>query len=193
VPASRIKHPLGDLGPPRNRENELHLPVPVRALPGVPLGLGGGTALGQALGNYLAEARTRPRLTLSPDRRALRLLRLVLPLRQHRPLEPAYPLDRDSRYVGDLIGGLSGADPVLDLLGSQRTLHFDLVLSEPGELASRYRPQPVIDGQRKATAPSWHCQDGVTTVLAYRDEAQLLHGRPFRAARPRRGEARTFP
>ena len=101
---------------------------------------------------------------------------------QHRSLEPPYPLDRHSGRVGDLVRRLSGPDTVLDLLGSQGTLHFDLVLGEPGELPSRHDPQPFIDRQREAAAAPRCRQDGIAAILTHRDQAQFLHRRPFCAA-----------
>jgi hypothetical protein len=82
----------------------------------------------------------------------------------------------------NVLAKLPGTDPVLDLLGSQGTLHFDLVLSEPRELPSRHDPQPLIDRQREAAAAPRCSQDGVAAVLTDRHEAQFLHWRPFCAA-----------
>ena len=96
-----------------------------------------------------------------------------------RALEPAHALDRDTGRVGDLFGSLTGADPCLDLLGSQGTLHFDLVLGEPGGLAERDSPEPLVDRQGKARAAPGDGEDSVTAILADRDEAQFLHRRPF--------------
>ena len=142
----------------------------------------------------LAPNVTRRSVTISPSRgpgpespgarivRSLRLLRPVRPFREHGALETAHTLDRHAGRVRDLIRCLSGTDPVLDLLGSQGTLHFDLVLSEPGELPARHDPQPVVDRQGKAPATSWHRENGVAAILTHRDEAQFLHRRPFCAA-----------
>ena len=134
------------------------------------------------------------------DAGPLGLLGPVRAFRQHRSLEPAHPLDGHSGRVCDLLRRLSGSDPVLDLLGSQGTLHFDLVLSEPRELPSRHDPQPVIDRQREAPAAPRCCQDGIAAILTHRDQAQFLHRRPFCAAdrvpaclMPREGVARTSP
>ncbi len=183
VPAPRIEDPLGDLRPAAHRERDLYLPVAVGPLPGVPAGIIGNDAkLDEPLGDDLAEPRAWPGVARAADRGPLRLLSPVLALGENRALEAAHPLDRDSCRVGDLIGRLSGADPVLDLLGSQGTLHFDVVLGEPGELPASDGPQAVVDGQRETPAPSRHRENGVTAVLADCDEAQLVHRRPFRAA-----------
>src|SRR4029077_483551 len=88
----------------------------------------------EALGQHLAQPAARPGVARMADAGALGLLGPVRAFSQHRPLEPPYALDRHSGRVSDLFRRLSGTDPVLDLLGSQGTLHFDLVLSEPGEL-----------------------------------------------------------
>src|ERR1700722_2473 len=112
---------------------------------------------------------------MSADGRPLCLLRLILALGQNRTLEPSDPVRRDPRGVRDLVRGLAGPDAVLDLLGSQRILHFDLVLSEPRELTLGHRPQPFVDGQQEPSASAWHGEDRVTAVLADCDQAQLLH------------------
>jgi len=52
-----------------------------------------------------------------------------------RAFEPAHPLNGDTGRIRDLLHRFTGADSCLDLLGSQRALHFDLVLREPGGLA----------------------------------------------------------
>src|SRR5580704_7426136 len=194
VPAARIENPLGDLRPAGRGERDLHLPVAVGPLPRVPPGVVGGRAqLGEPLGHDVTEPWPRPRVPGAANRGPLCLLGTVLALGEDGALEAAYPLDRESRRVSDLVGRLSGTDAVLDLLGSQGTLHFDLVLSEPGELAASHGPQAVIEGQHETPAPPRHIEDGVTAVLADCDEAQLVHWRPFRAARPRGGVARTYP
>jgi hypothetical protein len=136
-----VEDPLGHVRPPARREHQLHLPVAVRALARVPLGvLGDRPELGEALGDDVAEPRPGPGVAGLADRRTLRLFGAVRPLREHRAFEPADPLDRHSGSVSDLVRRLSGTDPVLDLLGSQGTLHFDLVLSEPGELPACHDP-----------------------------------------------------
>jgi hypothetical protein len=109
------------------------------------------------------------------------LVRHVGTLGQDRTLEPAHALDRDAGRVRDLLDRFPGPDSRLDLLGSQRALHFDLVLHEPGSLAEGNRPEPLVYRQREACAAPRHREDSVTTVLAHRDEAQFLHRRPFRS------------
>jgi hypothetical protein len=96
--------------------------------------------LDEPLADDLPEPRPGARVTRPAHSGLLGLLGPVRPLGQHRALEPADALDGYPRRVGDLVRRLAGSDPVLDLLGSQRTLHFDVVLSEPGELASCHRP-----------------------------------------------------
>ncbi len=180
--APGVEDPLGDLRPPLDGELEMHLPVAVAALAGVPLeAVGGRAGLGEPLSDDLAQARARTRLGVTAHRRPLRLLGPVLPLGEHRTLKPAHSLDGDAGRIGDLVRRLAGPDAVLDLLRSQRILHFDLVLGEPGKLAAGHRPQPVIDGQREPSAPSRNREDRIRAVLAHCDEAQLLHRRPFRA------------
>jgi hypothetical protein len=48
-------------------------------------------------------------------------------------------------------------------------------------MAQGYRPEPFVYRQRETRTPSGDGEDRVTTVLAYRDEAQFLHRRPFRS------------
>src|SRR5690606_34266934 len=124
----------------------------------------------------LTEGRPRPvGLARQPYRDTLRLLGHVLALLQHGPLEPADPLHGDARGRGDLLGGLSRADTRLDLLRAQRTLHFDLVLAETGEVAADGRTEPVVDREREARTPTGGRQHEVRAVLAHRDESELLH------------------
>ena len=98
---------------------------------------------------------------------------------EHRAFEPAHALNRNASRIGDLFRRLASADSCLDLLGSQRTLHFDLVLGEPGGLALSDRPEPLVNRQDVAPASPRDREDSVTAVLADRDEAQFLHRGPF--------------
>src|SRR5260370_1253795 len=127
-----------------------------------------------------AASWARARLA-APHRRPLCFLSPELPLGQDPTLAPTYPFDRPASRIGDLLGSFASTDTVLDLLGSQRTLHFDLVLSEAGELTSRHGPEPFIDGQRETPATTGNHENRVAAVLAHCDESQLLHPRPFRA------------
>ena len=135
---------------------------------------------GEALGHDVAEPGTGSAGVAGPAHGGgLGLVGDVGALGQDRPFEPAHALDRDAGGVGDLLRRLAGADSCLDLLGSQRTLHFNLVLGEPGGLALRDGAEPLVDRQDKTPAAPRDGEDSVTTVLADRDEAQLLHRRPF--------------
>ncbi len=181
VLASRVINPLGHVHPAGHRVRELDLPVAVLALAGIPVNVVHPRAgLGEPLSHDLAEARARARLA-APHRRPLCFLSPELPLGQDRTLEPTYPFDGQASRIGDLLGSFASTDTVLDLLGSQRTLHFDLVLSEAGELTSRHGPEPFIDGQRETPATTGNHENRVAAVLAHCDESQLLHPRPFRA------------
>ena len=184
VPAARVENPLGDVQPAAGNERELHLPVSVAALLGVPLSVFRvNVESGQPLGNHLAQPRARSRrggIALAAYQRSLCLLRYVSAFGQDRALEPAHALDGDAGRVRDFLDSFPGADSCLDLLGSQRALHFDFVLSEPGGLAERHRPEALVYRQREARAPSRYCEHSVTAILAHRDEAQFLHRRPFR-------------
>ncbi len=197
MPAARVEDPLGDVQTAAGDERELHLPASVAALLGVPLSVFRVNAeTGQPLGHYLAKPRARSRrggIALAAYRRGLRLLRYIGAFGQDRALEPAHALDGDAGRVRDVLDSFPGADSCLDLLGSQRALHFDFVLSEPGGLAERHRPEALVYRQREARAPSRYCEHSVTAILAHRDEAQFLHRRPFRPGpfyrHPRTGPA----
>jgi hypothetical protein len=184
VPAARVEDPVGHVQPAAGDECELHLPVSVAALLCVPLSVFRVNAEpSQPLGYHLAKPRTRSRrggIALAAYRRGLRLLRYVGAFGKDRALEPAHALDGDAGRVRDFLHSFPGADSCLDLLGSQRALHFDFVLREPGGLAERHCPEAFIYRQREARAPSWYCEHSVTAILAHRDEAQFLHRRPFR-------------
>src|ERR1022692_1589648 len=180
VPSPRVEYPLGHLRAVARQEHQLDLPVAVRTLPGIPLGvIRARAALGQPLSDNLAEPGAGPRVPRAADGCPLRLLGAVRPLGKYRALEAAHSLDRDARHVGDLVRGLSGTDPVLDLLGSQRILHFDLILSEPRELAARNRPGTA----RTAYLPSSLTATRRSSCI---DVPSALPG-------PRRGVARTSP
>ena len=182
VPAARIVDPLGGPHPAAGVEHELDLPAAVPALGRVPLRvLGTAAERAEPLRHDLAKPRPRAGITGPAHHGRLRFPRPVRSLGQHGTLEPADPLDRNACGVGNLVRGLSGTDSFLDLLGSQGTLHLDLVLGESGELSARYRSEPVIDRQREATASARDHEDGIGAVLADCDEAQFVHGRPFRA------------
>ena len=142
VAAAGIEDPLGDVQPAAGREREGDLPVAVAALAGVPLPvLGVRAGRGKALGHDVAEPRAWTAGVARPAHRGgLGLVGDVGALGQDRAFEPAHALDRDAGGIGDLLRRLAGADSCLDLLGSQRTLHFDLVLGEPGGLAHARRP-----------------------------------------------------
>ena len=136
--------------------------LPSPRLLGVPLRVfrfGAGSL--HPFGHYLAQPRTG---VASPD---------VVPTpagpdrtcRRARPgpdLEPAHALDRDAGRVRDFLDRFPGADSCLDLLGSQGTLHFDLVLREPGGLAEGNRPEPLVDRQREACAAPGHSENSVS-------------------------------
>jgi hypothetical protein len=164
-------------------EGELNQPASVTALLRVPLSFFrvGADRL-QPLRHDLAQpwpGRGRGTVSQASDRCGLGLLCYVGALSQDRTLEPAHAFYRDAGRVGDLLHRFPGPDSCLDLLGSQRALHFDLVLHEPGGLAKGNRPEPFVYRQREACAAPRHREDSVTTVLADRDEAQFLHRRPF--------------
>ncbi len=130
---------------------ELDAPQVVVALAGVPVDLvDGDAAPGEAFGDELAEGGAGGRLAGEADGDPLGLLGDVFAFLEHRPLEPAHSLDRDARRGGDLLGRLTGTDAGLDLLGAQRALHFDLILTETGEVAADGSAEPVVDGQREA-------------------------------------------
>jgi hypothetical protein len=161
-------------------EAELDPPQPVVALAGVPVDLvGRHPPATEPLGDQLAERRPGGGLAGHPDGHALCLLSGVLTFLQHRSLEPADSLDRDTRGGGDLLRGFPRTDAGLDLLGAQRTLHFDLVLAETGEVAADRRTEPFVDRKREPCAPTGRGQYEVCSVLAYRDESELLHAGPF--------------
>ena len=183
MPAVRVEDPLRHLGEAARGEGEDDLPSAVRPLARIPFGLGRvGPAGTQALCYQVPERASRAGIPGLAHGRALRLLGAVRPLGQDRALEPADALDRHTRHVGNLLGGLSGANPVLDLLGSQGTLHFDLMLRKPRELPASHDPQPVVDPEREAATAPRRRQHGVTAILTDRDEAQFLHWRPSCAA-----------
>jgi hypothetical protein len=154
-------------------------PGVVLALPGVPLDLFEvGSATAETFLDHVAERRARG-FTGRADDTALGLLRHVLALLQDRALEPANPFHGDAGGFRDLLRGLACPDSGLDLLGSQRTLHFDLELAEAGEMPTDCRSEPVVHRQGEPGAPAGGGQHEVRTVLAHRDEAQLLHACPF--------------
>ena len=107
-------------------------------------------------------------------------------------------LDRHACGVGDLLRGLSGTDTVLDPWVA-RDSPLRSRTARAGRTAPGHDPQPVVDRQREAPAAPRHREDGVTAVLAHRDDAQFLHRRPFctgqRAGQrvPCEGVARTSP
>ena len=180
VAPSWIEDPFGVAGVTVPDETELDPPQVVVPFGGVPLDLvGGHAATGQPFGDEVAEGGTGSGVTRQPHGAALRLLSHVLTFLEDGALEPSHTLDRDARRVGDLLSGLAGTDPGLDLLGAQRTLHFDLVLAETGEVAADGSTEPVVDGQREPGAPAGCRQHEVGPVLAHRDESELLHASPF--------------
>ena len=182
VPAARIEDPLGRMQALAGDEGQLYLPAAVAELLRVPLGVFGiGAERLQALGHDLAQPRTWGSVPLTSNGRQLGLICRVGALGQDRSLEPAHALDRDAGCVRDFLYRFPGPDSCLDLLGSQRALHFDLVLREPGGLAEGDRPEPLVNRQREACAAPRHREDGVSAVLTHRDEAQFLHRRPFRS------------
>ncbi len=180
VALARVEEPLGVARVTVPHVAELDPPQAVVALGGVPVDLvGGHAAPGQPLRDEVAERRPRGRLARHPYGHTLRLLGDVLPLLQHRPLEPADALDGDPGGRRDLLRRLSSSDAGLDLLGAQRALHFDLVLAETGEVAADGSTEPVVHGKREARTPSGSSQHEVGAVLTYRDESELLHASPF--------------
>jgi len=180
--AARIEDPFGGVQAAAGDEGELDQPAPVTAFLGVPLRVVRlGTESLHPFGHYLAQLRARRGVALTPHRGFLGLIGHVGTLGQDRTLEPAHALSRDAGRVRDFLDRFPGADSCLDLLGSQRALHFDLVLREPGGLAEGNCPEPLVDRQREACAAPGHSEDGVLPVLAHRDEAQFLHRRPFRS------------
>src|SRR5215472_6087858 len=106
--------------PARHGVRELNLPVAVLALARVPLDVLASPRPREPFGHDLAQARPRASVTATANRCPLRLLGAELPLGQNRALEPADSIDWQARRVGDLLGGLACADPVLDLLRSQQ-------------------------------------------------------------------------
>ena len=182
VPAPRIEHPLCGVQAVAGDEGQLHLPASVAALLRVPLRVFRISAEDlESFGHDLAQPRTGGSVPLASHRRQLGLICHVGAFGQDRALEPAHALDRDAGRVRDFLYRFPGPDSCLDLLGSQRALHFDLVLREPGGPAEGNRPEPLVNRQREACAAPWHPDDGVLAVLAHRDEAQFLHRRPFRS------------
>ena len=180
MPAPRVEDPFGRVQATAGGEGELDLPAAVAALLRVPLRVVRVAAdRVEPLGHDLAQPRARCRISVAADRRGLRLVRHVGTLGQDRSLEPAHALDGDAGRVRDFFHRFPGPDSCLDLLGSQRALHFDLVLREPGGLAQSHRPEPLVYRQHETCAPPGDGEDRVPAVLAYRDEAQFLHRRPF--------------
>src|SRR5215469_11510043 len=179
VPLARVVDPLSGAGPAADGEPQLDLPVAVLELARVPLrSLGIDAGAMEPLRHDVAQLRSWPGVAVATDGGPLGFLRPVLPLSQDRTLKAANPVRRYAGRICDLVCRLASADAVLDLLGSQRILHFDLVLSEPGELTLGHRPQPVVYGQQETSATPRHGKDGVAAVLADCDEAQLLHRCP---------------
>ena len=190
VPAARIEDPLGRVQVAAGGERELDLPASVAAFLRVPQRLVRvGADRVHPLGHDLTQPRAWGRIAVAADRRSLSLVRHVGAFGQDRSLEPAHALDRDAGRVRDFLHRFPGPDSCLDLLGSQRALHFDLVLGEPGGLAQGHRPKPLVYRQGETCAPSRDGENRVTAILAYRDEAQFLHRRPFRSdpGKPLRG------
>src|SRR5208337_4844795 len=182
MPAARIEDPLSRVQATAGDEGQLHLPAAVAELLRIPLRVFGISAEHlQPLGHDFAQPRTWGSVAQTSHRRQLGLICYVGALGQDRTLEPAHALDRDAGRVRDFLYRFPGPDSCLDLLGSQRALHFDLVLREPGGLAEGNRPEPLVNRQRETCAAPRHCEDSVSAVLAHRDEAQFLHRRPFRS------------
>lgn len=180
MPAARVEQPLGVPRVTVPHVAELDPPEAVVALGGVPVDLVGGHATtGEPFRDQFAERGTWSGLPRHAHRDALRLLGDVLPLLEHGALEPADPLDGDSRGRGDLLRGLPGAYAGLDLLGAQRTLHFDLVLAETGEVSADGSAEPVVHGKREAGPSPGRSQHEIGAVFAHRDESELLHASPF--------------
>src|SRR6516162_6689285 len=176
----RVVGPLGQVRAVSRIEAQLDLPPAVRTLPRIPLRVGGvDPERAQALRHQVPKRSARAGISRLAQGRPLCLFGAVGTLGQHWAFKAAHALYRYARRVGDFIGRLSGADPVLDLLGSQGTLHFNLILREPRELPARHDPQPVVDPEREAATAPRRGEDGVAAILADRDEAQFLHWRPF--------------
>ena len=185
VPAALIEDPLGGVQASAGDEDQLHLPAAVAELLRVPLRVFRINAEHlQPFGHDLAQPRTWGSVPLTSYRCQLGLICHVGALGQDRTLEPAHTFDRDAGRVRDFLYRFPGPDSCLDLLGSQRALHFDLVLREPGGLAEGNRPEPLVNRQREACAAPRYREDSVSAVLAHRDEAQFLHRRPFRSGPP---------
>ncbi|OLT35913.1 hypothetical protein BJF79_31665 [Actinomadura sp. CNU-125] len=179
VPAARVERPFGGVRAAVVEEGQADAPGAVVALPGVPLDVFEvDAAAAEAFLDGLAEGRAGRGLAGPPDGDALRLLGHVFAFLQDRTLEPADPLDRDAGGLGDLLRGLTRPDACLDLLGTQGTLHFDLELAEAGEVPTDRCADAVVDGQGEPGASARGGQDEVCSVLADRDEAQLLHACP---------------
>ena len=141
VPATRIEDPLGLVQVAAGGERELDLPASVAAFLRVPQRIVRvGTDRVHPLGHDLAQPRAWGRISVAADRRLLSLVRDVGAFGQDRSFEPAHALDRDAGRVRNFLHRFPGPDSCLDLLGSQRALHFDLVLREPGGLAQGHRP-----------------------------------------------------
>ena len=151
MPATRVEDPLGGVHATAGDEREFHLPAAVAALLRIPLRVFRVRAERfQPIGHDLAQSRPGRRVSVAADRGGLGLVRDIGAFSQDRSLEPAHAFDRDARRVRDLLHRFTGADSCLDLLGSQRALHFDLVLREPGGLAQGDRPEPLVYRQHEA-------------------------------------------
>jgi hypothetical protein len=153
-------------------------PPPVLAPPGVPAQRRRvGAAADQPLLDKLGE-----RGCLRPQARRPRLRDHPLPLLQHRVREAQHPVHRHPGRGGELLGGLAGPDPGLDLGRPQRVVQLDLDLTEAGQVTPAGGPQPFVHRQPEAV-PGRRLQHHAGPVLGEPDESQLSH---LHRLRPRR-------
>ncbi len=100
----------------------------------------------------------------------------MLPLAEHRTLVAADLLHRDAGRGRDLLGGLPGADPRLDLPRAQLALQLDLQLPEPRPVVTHGGAQGIVEGQLVLDATRTGVDEHeAPAVLAHGDEPQLLH------------------
>ena len=73
---------------------------------------------------------------------------------QYRVGEPLNPLDVHPGGGRHLLDGCAGADAGLNFLGTQHAgdLNVDMGLTQPGSVAARCPPQPVVDSDLELVA-----------------------------------------
>jgi len=111
---------------------------------------------------------------LPGDPRLARLLGHPGALLQHRVGEAHDPLDPGAGGLGDLLGGLAGADPRLDVTGAQGAFHLHLQLAESGMVAPEGRAEPVVDGYGELLTGVAD-EDQALAVLAQPHRGEVLH------------------